>query len=88
MPEEEYLTPKEAAAYIGSTDASLRWMRSKGVGPRFTKPDGWHARYTKADLDEYVAGRAHAHVAHAELAARKRAEKEKGPAEARHPARP
>jgi hypothetical protein len=57
MHEEELLTAKQAAAYIHSSENSLRWMRSKGVGPRFTKPDGWHARYSRADLDAYIAER-------------------------------
>jgi hypothetical protein len=78
MHDEEYLTPKEAAAYIGSTENSLRSMRSTGIGPKVTRPNGWRPRYAKADLDEYLAGRAQTHVAHAEAAARRRLEKERG----------
>lgn len=90
MPKQEYLTPNAAAAYIGSTENSLRWMRSKGGGPRFHVIGTGRSRirYTRAALDEYVAGRTNAQIVRAETAATKRVEKQKGLTEARLSVRP
>lgn len=51
------MTPAEAAAYLGSTEGTLRWMRCKGMGPRFQK-DGGRCFYMTEDLDAYRAERA------------------------------
>lgn len=53
MTEDDFLTPKEAAAYLHTTENSLRTLRSMGKGPPFHKPDGWHAVYMRSELDAY-----------------------------------
>ena len=78
MIEEEYLTPQEAAAYIRSTENSLRSMRCTGIGPAFhvVGTGRSRVRYRRADLDAYLASRI------------ERLEKEKGLTGARLPVRP
>ena len=68
--EEEYLTTRQAAEYLGSTINSLTRMRSSGRGgpPWSRSEDTWRVRYRQADLEEYLANRstnarAHAHAA-------------------------
>jgi hypothetical protein len=51
---EGLLTTNEAAAYIGSTENSLRCMRAKGYGPRFHKI-GYAVFYRREDLQGYQA---------------------------------
>lgn len=56
----KYLTPKEAAEYIGLTEAALQKWRTNGVGIPYAKlGDGHSARiiYEVAELDEYVRAR-------------------------------
>lgn len=53
--EDEFLTPKQAAEYLHTTENSLRSLRSVGKGPPFHKPNGWHALYKKSELDAYQA---------------------------------
>jgi hypothetical protein len=53
MIDDDFLTPKEAAAYLHTTENSLRTLRSMGKGPPFHKPDGWHALYRRSELDAY-----------------------------------
>ena len=48
------LTPKEAAAYLGSTENSLRSYRSVGRGPKFMKV-GSAIMYRESDLNAYFA---------------------------------
>jgi hypothetical protein len=50
------LTPTEAASYIGTTEATLRWQRCRGGGPQFHK-DGGRYFYLKDELDAYQAAR-------------------------------
>lgn len=57
MLDDHMLTPKEAAAYLNTTENCLRTLRSVGKGPPFHKPDGWHALYRKCELDAYQASR-------------------------------
>ncbi len=47
------LRTAEAAAYLGRKPATLRWWRSKGIGPRFS---GRHTgvRYRQRDLDAWI----------------------------------
>lgn len=47
--EDEWLTPKEAAEYLGLSYSTLAHYRSLGGGPIFYK-FGWRVAYTKADL--------------------------------------
>ena len=49
---EGVLTPIEAAEYLGLSEASLRWYRCKGKGPRAHK-DGGRWFYLRDDLDAY-----------------------------------
>jgi len=51
------LTAKQAAAYLHTTENSLRTLRCEGKGPPCHRPDGWHVLYRKCELDEYLASR-------------------------------
>jgi hypothetical protein len=51
------MTPNEAAAYIGSTEGTLRSNRCRGKGPPYQK-DGGRYFYKIEDLDAYRAERA------------------------------
>lgn len=53
-PEREWLTEKEAAEHYGLTAGGLRYMRSQGYGPKFSK-FGRAVRYHRRDLDEWEA---------------------------------
>lgn len=53
MPENVYLTPKEAAAYIRSSASTLAKKRLFGGGLRYLKI-GQSVRYLKADLDAWM----------------------------------
>ena len=48
------LTPQEAAAYLGSSENSLRSYRSVGRGPKFMKV-GSAIMYRENDLNAYLA---------------------------------
>ncbi len=49
------LDTKEAAAYLGISDASLRKRRCVGDGPAFIRdPNRSSIRYKKEDLDEWI----------------------------------
>lgn len=50
-------TPKEVAAYMRTTVASLATQRYKGVGPKFVKVDGKRVLYRWTDVEEYVESR-------------------------------
>jgi hypothetical protein len=55
MLDDDYLTAKEAAEYLSSTENSLRCMRCKGYGPPFHKAS--HAVfYRRSELAAYLAG--------------------------------
>jgi predicted DNA-binding transcriptional regulator AlpA len=51
------LTPRQAANYIGVSDAALRLWRSEGRGPRFFRAGEKLIRYRRADLDFWVESR-------------------------------
>lgn len=56
----EVLTHKQAAALIGVTEATLRFWRVRGRGPKFTKlSDSKQAgvRYDLADVETWKAER-------------------------------
>ena len=77
MTDDDYLTTRQAAEYVGSTINSLTSMRSSGGGPRWSRSeDTWRIRYRRGDLDEYLAGRCANARAHAHAAAIARANKE------------
>lgn len=48
-----YLTVREAADYLGISEASLNGWRTRGDGPKFAKI-GRMVRYRAEDLDAYV----------------------------------
>ncbi len=51
---EGVLTPLEAADYLGLSEATLRWYRCKGRGPRAQKIGGRYY-YLKCELNDYRA---------------------------------
>lgn len=51
-----YLSPVEAAVFLGYAPATLAGMRSRGEGPPFLKPRG-RVRYRRTDLVAWVEGR-------------------------------
>src|SRR5262245_1008051 len=55
LPGTAHLTPQEAALFLRTSSAVLRVWRSRGQGPRY-RGRGHFVRYTKADLDVYMAG--------------------------------
>jgi predicted DNA-binding transcriptional regulator AlpA len=50
-------TPRQAAQYIGVSDAALRLWRSVGKGPRFFRAGEKLVRYRRADLDSWIEAR-------------------------------
>lgn len=50
-------TPRQAAQYIGVSDAALRLWRSEGRGPRFFRAGEKLIRYRKSDLDAWIEAR-------------------------------
>ncbi|PWG03299.1 helix-turn-helix domain-containing protein [Sphingosinicella humi] len=55
MLDDDFLTAKEAAEFLHTTESSLRTQRSKGKGPPFHKPDGWRTLYRRSELEAYHA---------------------------------
>ena len=51
------LTPRQAAQYIGVSDAALRLWRSEGRGPRFFRAGEKLVRYRRTDLDSWIEAR-------------------------------
>ena len=51
------LTPRQAAHYVGVSDAALRLWRSEGKGPRFFRAGEKLIRYRRADLDFWIEAR-------------------------------
>jgi predicted DNA-binding transcriptional regulator AlpA len=50
-------TPRQAAKYIGISEASLRLWRSEGRGPRYFKAGVKLIRYRRIDLDHWIQSR-------------------------------
>ena len=48
-----WLTPAEAAEYIGVSEGTLANYRSKGLPPKYSKPIG-KVYYFKEDLDNFL----------------------------------
>jgi predicted DNA-binding transcriptional regulator AlpA len=58
MTEQQHtLTPRQAARYIGISDAALRLWRSEGRGPRFFRAGEKLIRYRRSDLDIWIESR-------------------------------
>ena len=50
-----WLSPKEAAVYLGVSEQTLATRRMEGQPPKFSKPVG-KIYYFKTDLDAYLKG--------------------------------
>lgn len=48
--------PKQAAKYVGVTEATLRFWRSRDEGPRYFRA-GKLIRYRRTDLDSWIESR-------------------------------
>lgn len=69
---DEAISPGDAAAFVGSTVASMAQMRTRGGGPRYIRTSS-HTdsrgfvrgpiRYTRRDLIEWLRERRHANTA-------------------------
>jgi excisionase family DNA binding protein len=57
------LTPKQAAKYVGISEAALRLWRAEGQGPRYFRAGERLVRYRRADLDSWIEARLSAPVA-------------------------
>jgi Helix-turn-helix domain len=55
-PDQQLLTPKEAAEFLGLAEITLARMRARGDGPHFARV-GRSCRYSLAALRAYVKGR-------------------------------
>ena len=55
LPVGRYLTPAQAAAYLGLTEAGLETMRKEKRGPLYSRPSNKLVRYRIADLDGWLA---------------------------------
>ena len=53
---EDWLTVKQAVAYCGISDTTLRRLRAEGKGPRYTVLTHW-VLYRKSDIDEWIESR-------------------------------
>lgn len=51
------LDPRQAARYLGVSEAVLRLWRSGAKGPRFFKAGEKLVRYRRADLDAWIEAR-------------------------------
>jgi excisionase family DNA binding protein len=51
------LTSKQAARYLGVSEATLRLWRSEGKGPAFFRAGEKLVRYRRADLDTWIEAR-------------------------------
>lgn len=52
-----YLTPKQAAHYLGTTPQALAILRVRGGSPPFTRLGARSIRYDIRDLEAYMAAR-------------------------------
>ncbi len=66
--QDEWLRPREAAAYIKSSESTLAKKRLKGNGPTYTK-FGRLVLYAKRDLEEHLASRRRLSTSEAETEA-------------------
>lgn len=53
----DVFTPRQAAHYVGVSDAALRLWRSEGRGPRFFRAGEKLIRYRRLDLDIWIESR-------------------------------
>ncbi len=57
MTEEHTLASRQAARYLGVSEAALRLWRSRGEGPRYFRAGEKLVRYRRADLDCWIESR-------------------------------
>ena len=55
LPPSAYLTPAQTAAYLSTTEGALETMRKERRGPRFSRPSHKMCRYSRNDLDAWMA---------------------------------
>lgn len=60
---QDTLTPKQAAKYVGISEAALRLWRAERKGPRYFRAGEKLVRYRRADLDQWIEARLSAPVA-------------------------
>lgn len=65
MIEQQNLTRKQAAKYLGISEATLRLWSTDGKGPRHFKAGEKLVRYRRTDLDSWIEERLSATVAQA-----------------------
>ena len=53
--EASWLTPSEAAEYLGLATQSLAYMRHVGKGPVWARPSPRVVRYRRADLESWLS---------------------------------
>jgi predicted DNA-binding transcriptional regulator AlpA len=53
---EPLATTEEVAAYLQKPVKTLAQWRSRGIGPKYSKPGGHDVRYDWADVREWVTG--------------------------------
>lgn len=54
---QDTLTPKQAAKYVGISEAAMRLWRSQSKGPRYFKAGEKLVRYRRTDLDAWIEAR-------------------------------
>lgn len=54
---QDTLTPKQAARYVGISEATLRLWRAEGRGPRYFRAGQKLVRYRRIDLDQWIQSR-------------------------------
>ena len=52
----EFLSSRNAAKYIGKSEFTLRWWRTRDMGPPYYRQNR-SISYSRADLDEYLEAR-------------------------------
>lgn len=52
-----YLSPKDAAVYVGISEAEMERMRRRGDGPKFCHAGERMVRYPVAELDKWMLSR-------------------------------
>ena len=57
MDQQNAFTPKQAAKYVGISEAALRLWRSEGKGPRYFRAGEKLVRYRRTDLDSWIEER-------------------------------
>lgn len=56
LPDEAFLTAREASAVLRLTYGTLAWYRCEGCGPKFTRIGPKLIRYRMGDLRDYAKG--------------------------------